>query len=76
MLIDQGADVDQRDENGGSPLHSAGQWGACYTTRVLIEAGALLHARDNEMNTPLHLAAGHGSQCTIKVRNVEHYVVD
>ena len=56
--IKAGADVNERDEYGETPLHEAGY----YTKNpavitALVEAGAEVNARDKWGDTPLHNAA-------------------
>ena len=50
-LIEAGADVHAKDEDGQTPLH---QRGNAEAVRVLIAAGADVHAKDNEGRTPLN----------------------
>ncbi|MFV0679674.1 ankyrin repeat domain-containing protein [Ottowia sp.] len=54
LLIDKGAHVDARNDEGISPLHLA-----AYPEMVdiLMAHGAVIEARDVRGNTPLHLAA-------------------
>jgi len=67
LLLNQGADVNSRDNGGCTPLHYSsfapverGMFG--YTTgtvegsRLLLEHGADIQAKDNEGKTPLQLA--------------------
>ena len=52
--IDDGADVNARDEFGWTPLHYAE---TADMAKVLIDRGADVNARDDEGHTPLHRAA-------------------
>jgi ankyrin repeat protein len=55
-LIAKGADVDQRDEKGRTPLHHAAKVGARTVVPLLIAAGAEMEARDARGATPLLLS--------------------
>lgn len=76
MLLDEGADVDARDDRGCTPLHAAsaqfryvqeipGLSSALTpryseTVELLLSSGAALDARDRGQRTPLHYAAENG----------------
>ena len=60
-LIDAGADVNARDEDGGTPLHIAAEYSSKKILQVLIDAGADARAENKREDTPLHCAAGHNS---------------
>ena len=60
--IDGGADVDARNKDGNTPLHT---WsgdrrspGDIVMVRVLVDAGADVNARDKDGRTPLHTWSG------------------
>ena len=58
-LIDNGAKVNQQNEDGVAPLHIA-----CYfeNAKILLENGADIELKDNSGNTPLLLAAANGEE--------------
>ena len=46
LLVEQGADVEARDENGWTVLHWAAEYGHEAVVRLLVEQGADVEARD------------------------------
>jgi ankyrin repeat protein len=62
MLIDAGADVDAREEDGTgeTPLHWTASSDDADVARVLIDAGADLEAPGGSIGTPLDNAVGYG----------------
>ena len=70
ILLECKADVNPRDIEGWSPLHSASRGVGGFppidtlslsnVARLLLEHGADVNARNNEGSTPLHLAAEDG----------------
>ena len=61
ILVEQGADVMARDNDGKTSLHAASKKGHVEITRFLVEHGADVTARDNNGWTPLHVASSCGS---------------
>ena len=58
VLIDRGADVNARVENGLTPLHlAAGNNDNSHVVQFLLSRAADSNARDENGDTPLHLAA-------------------
>ena len=58
LLIENGADVNIKDDNGSTPLHSAAVFGRTDVAKLLVENGADLQARNDDGGTPadaLHL---------------------
>ena len=58
LLIENGADVDIKDDNGSTPLHSAATFGRTDVAKLLVESGASLQVRNDDGTTPadaLHL---------------------
>ena len=56
LLLDNGADVNVRQQGGYTPLHSAANQGATELVRLLVERGADLMARTDNGETALSLA--------------------
>lgn len=57
QLIEQGADVNDRDAWQNTPLHWAAGRGKTEVAALLIQQGADIKVRDINQNTPLHFAA-------------------
>lgn len=58
LLIENGADVNLKDDDGSTPLHGAAVFGRAAVARLLVENGANLQVRNNDGATPadaLHL---------------------
>ncbi|XP_073505783.1 ankyrin repeat domain-containing protein 53 [Phyllobates terribilis] len=54
-LLQRGADVNVRSQNGSTPLHRAASAGLEDCIVVLVDAGADVHAEDTEGNKPIDL---------------------
>ncbi|MCP4624633.1 MAG: hypothetical protein GY850_14050 [bacterium] len=61
-LVDDGADVNERDKLGETPLHVAAMSGYREIASLLLENGADLNAGDVRGLTPVHMAAWRGNR--------------
>ncbi|MSO21508.1 MAG: hypothetical protein EXQ56_13845 [Acidobacteria bacterium] len=61
-LVEMGADVNQANDTGWTPLHAASFMGADSVVSYLISKGAMLNLRNGCGQTPLSLAAGSDSK--------------
>ena len=64
LLIENGADVNQPDEAGITPLMYAAN---AYTLRLFLKRGAKVNAVDNRGATALHYATARGRKANIKM---------
>lgn len=60
FLVENGAQVDARNEHGWTALHWAALCGNTRVAKALLAAGADPSARDQDDTTPLHMAAEAG----------------
>ena len=61
-MVEQGTDVNTRDDYGRTPLHIASAQNHTIDMRVLIELGADVNAQDGQNRTPLMYAAADGKK--------------
>lgn len=55
-VLSEGADIDERDKEGNTPLHYCVEHGMSETAKALVAAGADVNALTEDGMTPLHLA--------------------
>jgi ankyrin repeat protein len=51
FLLDCGADIEEKDNSGDTPLNEAARKGRLEIVRLLVERGALLHSPNNSSKT-------------------------
>jgi ankyrin repeat protein len=73
LLIEKGADMNARDEEGSTPLADASSLGQLANVKALVAKGADIEARDIYGNTPLLAAA---CDCARATMNDTDVVVD
>lgn len=61
--------INSKDENGNTALHSAAELSSAKTVKLLIEKGADVNSKNNQGEIPLHRAAYRG-----KVKNVKEII--
>ncbi|MGC9057983.1 MAG: ankyrin repeat domain-containing protein [Candidatus Micrarchaeia archaeon] len=66
-LLNMGADVNAKDNDGETPAHWATRNGHLEPLKVLIENGADVNAKDNDGWTPAHWATRNGHLEPLKV---------
>ena len=66
VLIDAGADIETKDEDGRSPLLVACNSGSLAIVKMLVKAGAGVRITDNEGDTCLTLASYFGRTETVR----------
>ena len=66
VLIERGADIKARDQQGNSPLIVAAGNGWVDVVRVLVEKGADITAKNNAGSTPLLIASANGKSQVVE----------
>lgn len=67
ILVQEGADIDERDRDGHTPLLRASQRGQEVTAQLLIDMGADIYIQDNNGSTALLWAARGGYEATMQL---------
>ncbi len=67
LLIEAGSNINNKAENGRTPLAEAAATGRLSCCKILLDAGALVNTTDTWGNTPLSLAknGGHTKVCNL-----------
>ena len=60
LLLDRGAEVNSKTNDGWTPLYIAAGYGHAAVAALLLDRGAEVNSKDNGGWTPLHDAALHG----------------
>jgi len=66
-LLASGKDVNEKDEDGKTPLHNCAQEGHLECMQFLISKGADVNAKDSGENTALHKAAFRGNKPCVEL---------
>lgn len=72
LLIKAGCILNEKDDNGLSPLHVAVQRGLVDVAKVMIENGANVNDVDLQKQTPLHIAANNGNDVLAELLLANH----
>jgi len=67
QLLADGADIDSKNFEGRSPLHTACMHGYEAIVRLLLEKGAKTDSTDRDGRTPLHLAVLHDKESIVRI---------
>jgi len=60
LLIDKGADVNAKNNDGNTALHETARFGYLEITRKLLDKGTDVNVKNNDGFTPLHSASASG----------------
>jgi len=66
LLLEKGADIENKNENGDNTLHLACCYDNLDVVKFLLEKGANIEAKNNKYGTPLHLACGNDNLEVVK----------
>eukprot|EP00105_Crassostrea_gigas_P032335 XP_011455301.2 PREDICTED: uncharacterized protein LOC105347792 [Crassostrea gigas] len=67
ILLDNGADINSRTEDGRSPLYIACQNGHDSTVKLLLRNGADINSCNHDGTSPLYVAYQQGHDSTVKI---------
>lgn len=56
-MIENGADIHSKTNDGWCPLHSATRWNQASVVSLLLQCGANVNAQTNSGQTALHIAS-------------------
>ena len=65
-MLENGANVNAKDNNGDTPLHIAASHNASETVVVLLKNAADTSVANDNSHTPLHIAAENKAHETVK----------
>ena len=66
-LVDAGAFLDMKSDDGNTPVHRAAWYGHVHVVTSLTSVGANLSLRNNNGETALHLAAARGRDDVVNI---------
>jgi ankyrin repeat protein len=67
LLVEKGAELDSKDEDGQTPLLWAAFFGHEAVAKLLVEKGAELDSKNKDGLTPLFYAASRGREAVVKL---------
>ena len=67
LLNSKQVDLEEKDEDGNTPLYVATMFNNTRFMKKLIDAGANINSKNERKKTPLHLAAGHQKIETLRL---------
>jgi len=76
LLVDYGAWVDQKNNEGQVPLFNAIKNSSCDIARIFLKAGADINSTDNNKNTPLHYAVSHANPSSKVIKLLLYHGAD
>ena len=71
VLLEAGAEVNKANNEGGTPLHCAGNNSQLQIVNVLLEAGAEVNKTNIDGDTPLHEASRRGRLEVVRLQQVQ-----
>ena len=67
LLLDRGANIEEKDNYGITPIHRAAWEGQTDTVEFLLDRGANIEEKNNRGYTPIHSAAENGKTDTVEL---------
>jgi ankyrin repeat protein len=67
LLLAHGADVNAKNNDGDTPLHTAGENANAATAELLLENGGSVNAKNNAGRTPLHVTEYDSSATVLRL---------